>query len=71
MDSNETVSWLRADRLEESKKQTKRKLKGIKWITITIKVPICPKCNNPMQHELDSDARLLWKWVCPKCRHLI
>lgn len=71
MDTNEAASWLRAERLEESRKQTRRKLKNIKWTTMTIKVPLCPECNNPMQHELDAANRMLWKWICPKCRNTI
>lgn len=67
MDTNEAGSWIRAERLEKSRKTTKKKLKSVKWTTVSIKVPICPKCNNPMQHELDSAARELWKWVCSKC----
>lgn len=69
MDTNESASWLQAERRDASNKKTKRKLKGVKWTTITIKVPLCPKCNAPMQHELDVDCRALWKWFCRKCNN--
>ena len=71
MNSNEAASWVQAERNDRSNRETKKRLKGIKWTTITIKVPVCPKCNNPMQHELDPSSRLLWKWVCSKCRYSI
>lgn len=38
MDTNEAASWLQAEKFEESRKQTIRKLKNIKWT--------CPKCRN-------------------------
>jgi ribosomal protein S27AE len=71
MDTNEAASWVHAERLERSRKKTKEKLKNVKWTTISIKVPICPKCNNSMRQELDSSARELWKWVCSKCGNTI
>lgn len=71
MDSNESASWLRAERLGRSEKETRRKLKRVKWITIKIRVPVCPECGKPMQQELDTHARTLWKWVCPKCQNTI
>ena len=71
MDANESMSWIQAERREASDKETKRKLKEVKWTTITIKVPLCPKCNTPMQHELDVDCRTLWKWICRKCNNVL
>lgn len=82
MDTNKAAFRIRAEELERSKKA---KLKNIKWTTILVKVPICPKCNNPMQHELDPSMRKLQKleyanlkfsnlkilWVCSRCRTTI
>lgn len=71
MDTNEARSWRYAEQAESSNKATKKKLKKVKWTTVSIKVPICPKCSTPMMHELDPNARQLWKWLCEKCRHTI
>lgn len=68
MDTDETGSWIRAERLEKLRKETRKRLiKNIKWTTVSAKVPICPRCNSPMEHELDPNARKLWEWVCSKC----
>ena len=68
MDTNESASWIQAEKKEAS---NKKKLKGVKWVTIPSKVPLCPKCNTPMQHELDVDCRTLWKWICRKCNNTL
>ena len=71
MDTNEAASWVHAEEMGASQRKTIKKLKKVRWTTVSIKVPICPKCNNPMEHELDPSARELWKWICPKCRNAI
>lgn len=38
--------------------------------TITINVPICPRCGNEMEIETDPDARTLYHYKCNKCRYL-
>lgn len=71
MDTDECRSWRIAEEKERSNKDTKRKLKNVKWTTVSIKVPVCPKCKTAMKHELDTEMRELWKWYCPKCRFTI
>ncbi len=69
--NNEMRAWVGAERQEKADKETESKLKGVKWTTVSIKVPVCSKCGSPMRHELDIAARALWKWVCTNCRHTI
>jgi len=71
MDTNEAASWVAAENRAKSSEETKRKLKGIKWTTRSYKVPVCPKCGTPMDHELDIAARASWKWTCRKCIYTI
>jgi len=71
MDANENAAWIEAEMNEDSNKETKRKLKNVKWTTVSIKVPMCPKCRSAMEHELDPHARTLWKWKCPQCTYTI
>ena len=71
MDTDEARSWSAAERHDKSNKATEKKLKNVKWTTVLIEVPICPKCKTPMNHELDAYARNMWKWTCSSCRHTI
>jgi transposase-like protein len=71
MDTDEARSWVEAERQDKFDKVTKKKLENIKWVKVSMKVPVCPECGTPMDHELDTYARESWKWVCSNCRHTI
>lgn len=69
--NNEMRAWVEAERQEKADKETKSKLRGVKWVTTSVKVPVCPKCGSLMEHELNISARALWKWICTNCKHTI
>lgn len=65
----EAAAWRLAERhtrLMKEKKATDKKLKWRKK-TITIKVPICPKCGCDMYIITDYETGIKGEYRCEKC----
>ena len=67
----EAAAWRKADRHTRLMKEKKAKDKKLKWrkdiTTITVDVPLCPKCGCDMATITDDETRIEYAYICREC----